>query len=146
MSNPDAIMCQDEASIVQLLSSSGASEVERTLKTLNGYHEDIIKALRNAASHRETSTPGGSTSALNEELLRRGLVHCTEGYPDYKRSSSKENVCEQVSLLWQTVLFLMLSCFVLQNMVHGDSYVRDQPLIRFFIHDVAYSILLSKKF
>lgn len=99
MSNPDAIMCQDEASLVQLLSSSGASEVERTLKTLNGYHEDIIKALRNAASHRETSTPGSSTSALSEELLRRSLSHCTEGYPDYKRSSSKENVCEQVSLI-----------------------------------------------
>lgn len=101
-SNPENLLNQDEASLAHLLSGGGVSEVERRLKTLNGYHEDIVKALRNAASHRGTSTPSGSSSIFSEDLLRRSLAHCVESYSEYKRSSSKDNVCEEVSVNFLT--------------------------------------------
>lgn len=75
------------------------SDVERTLKSLNGYHEDILEALRNAASaHRSSgNTPSGS---ISEEILRKTLQECAAGSLGYefKRSSSKtssrENICD----------------------------------------------------
>lgn len=80
------------------------SDVERTLRSLNGYHEDILEALKNAASSHRSSgnTPSGS---ISEEILRKTLQECaagTLGY-DYKRSSSKnssrENICDNNAML-----------------------------------------------
>ncbi|VEN64440.1 unnamed protein product [Callosobruchus maculatus] len=77
----DDIMTQAEESIAHLMAGPGA------------------QALRVAASHRGSATPSGASSAagLSEELLRRSIAQCAagDGYPEYKRSSSKENVCEQ---------------------------------------------------
>ena len=102
--HPDSL----SQSNMQLQQQGGvASDVERTLKSLNGYHEDILEALRNAASHRGTgagNTPSGSGS-ISEELLRKTLVDCgnpnSHLYNDYlsnkrisSKASSKENICD----------------------------------------------------
>lgn len=73
--------------------------VERALKSLNGYHEDILQALRNAAadSHRHRSSGNTPSGSMGEEILRKTLQDCVTGY-DFKRTSSKttsrENVCD----------------------------------------------------
>ncbi|XP_067216358.1 disintegrin and metalloproteinase domain-containing protein 12 isoform X13 [Linepithema humile] len=66
----------------------GAIEhVERTLNQLNGYHEDILEVLKNAASRRDLAgTPSGSGNLLDEDALRKSLAEC--GYPDVYRKDT----------------------------------------------------------
>ncbi|XP_060665493.1 uncharacterized protein LOC132797745 isoform X8 [Drosophila nasuta] len=107
-SQSDEVITQDGTQ-ASTIGGAAVSEVERTLKSLNGYHEDILEALRNAASHRGTgtgNTPVGSGS-LSEEMLRKTLQDCTSaqlGYSvePYKRasgskSSSRENICDSAT-------------------------------------------------
>lgn len=78
--------------------NNAVTDVERTLKSLNGYHEDILEALRNAVaqtSNRSTgNTPSGS---ISEEILRKTLQECAAGNLNYRgssKNSSRENICE----------------------------------------------------
>lgn len=84
-----------------IATGAGVTEVERTLKSLNGYHEDILEALRTAASHRGTGAGNTPSGSISEELLRKTLQECSStalNYGEYKRSgsksSSKENICD----------------------------------------------------
>jgi hypothetical protein len=73
-SDNQEILSQSDNNMGPDMMGGGAiSSVERTLKSLNGYHEDVIQALRNASLHRGVPTPSGSSSLLSEEILRKSL-------------------------------------------------------------------------
>lgn len=69
------------------LGGGAIEHVERTLNQLNGYHEDILEVLKNAASRRDlVGTPSGSSNLLDEDALRKSLAEC--GYPDVYRKDT----------------------------------------------------------
>lgn len=69
------------------LGGSAIEHVERTLNQLNGYHDDILEVLKNAASRRDlVGTPSGSSNLLDEDALRKSLAEC--GYPDMYRKDT----------------------------------------------------------
>ncbi|XP_054286585.1 disintegrin and metalloproteinase domain-containing protein 12 isoform X4 [Macrosteles quadrilineatus] len=91
-SDNQEILSQSDNNLGPDMMAGGAiSEVERTLKSLNGYHEDILEALRTAASqHRPASaTPASSSS---EDLLRRSLAAAVQH--GYKRALSQDKLCD----------------------------------------------------
>lgn len=88
-------MCNNFSELLAIGSGGQLTDVERTLNSLNGYHDDILVALRNAASHRGLSTtPSGSGNILDDESIRKSLVEC--GYGDaYGKPSDQDNIDNQ---------------------------------------------------
>lgn len=72
-------------------SSVTIAEVQRQLKSLNGYHENLLDALRTARG--AASTPSGNI-IISEEMLCKKIADCAAGYSRSSRVSSQEKVCE----------------------------------------------------
>lgn len=80
---------------------------ERSIKALEGYHEDILLMIQNAQTSSQRGTGAGNTpsgsGSISEELLRKALQECSAAalnYGEYKRSgsksSSRENICDNM--------------------------------------------------
>jgi len=70
------------------LGGGAIEHVERTLNQLNGYHEDILEVLKNAASRRDLAgTPSGSSNLLDEDVLRKSLAE-VGWHPDVYRKDT----------------------------------------------------------
>lgn len=62
--------------------SDALTEVERTLKSLNGYHEDILEALQTVSSHRPVESQGSPQDSIKKTfsdadygILKNSLEH-----------------------------------------------------------------------
>ncbi|XP_063983503.1 disintegrin and metalloproteinase domain-containing protein 33 isoform X5 [Diachasmimorpha longicaudata] len=65
-------------------------EMQRTLNSLNGYHGELMQALRTAARHHGMSrVPSGSGNIMDDETLTKSLAECK--YPDSYRKVSIDN-------------------------------------------------------
>jgi hypothetical protein len=128
--------------------ANAVSDVERTLKSLNGYHEDILEALRNAASSHRSSgnTPSGS---ISEEILRKTLQECAAGnlgYEGFKRSSSKnssrENICDnnpQMNAMMGDGTGTMLHHHRSQQQLHQPSLQQQQVKVNWNFVKLVYN-------
>ncbi|XP_035704990.1 disintegrin and metalloproteinase domain-containing protein 11 isoform X4 [Folsomia candida] len=67
--------------------NEGLCEVERTLKSLNGYHEDILAALRVAAAQRGL---GDANATPPPQVFNQGGTRLSsDGYPEFPDFSSE---------------------------------------------------------
>ncbi|XP_062538565.1 uncharacterized protein LOC134206849 [Armigeres subalbatus] len=116
------LIAQQDSTIPPSGGQAGAAVVGPVpdgMKFVNGYHEDILEALRRSAAQVPRSSANTPSGSFSEELLRKTLTDCVTNmqmqnapsvYPterEYQRGSSsrtgsKENVCVPHPLLSDT--------------------------------------------